>query len=221
MRPSNKRMKLTKLSAAPGWSPTTVRTEVPPRAREGRIDAGTASQLIRGVRRTSKGDRRRDMRTVWIVCLGMSLAGCAARSVPKPPPEAQYGARVETEIAVQADSVRAAFSLRNVWSRTGPVALVVFTVSHDPTPVPRSVVSPEGWKAYLELCRSSHLVCGIEWRREEAGQTWRRQDGFEVVFSGTSPPRISSRCVTSGDHDGECEVTIDPNKLDKGDKIGL
>jgi hypothetical protein len=46
---SNKRMKLTKLSAAPGWSPTTVRTEVPPRARAGRMDAGTASQLIRGV----------------------------------------------------------------------------------------------------------------------------------------------------------------------------
>jgi hypothetical protein len=45
-------MKLTKLSAAPGWLPTTVRAEVPPRAREGRIDAGTASQLIRGVGQT-------------------------------------------------------------------------------------------------------------------------------------------------------------------------
>ncbi len=51
-QPPNKRMKLTKLSAAPGWLSTTVRMEVPPRAREGRIDAGTASQLIRGVRRT-------------------------------------------------------------------------------------------------------------------------------------------------------------------------
>jgi hypothetical protein len=50
--PSNKRMKLTKLSAAPGWSPTTVWTEVPAHARAGRIDAGTASQLIRGVLRT-------------------------------------------------------------------------------------------------------------------------------------------------------------------------
>jgi hypothetical protein len=50
--PPNKRMKLTKLSAAPGWLSTTVRTEVPPRARAGRIDAGTASQLIRGVLRT-------------------------------------------------------------------------------------------------------------------------------------------------------------------------
>jgi hypothetical protein len=46
-------MKLTKLSAAPGWLPTTVPTEVPPRARAGRMDAGTASQLIRGVLRTS------------------------------------------------------------------------------------------------------------------------------------------------------------------------
>jgi hypothetical protein len=50
--PQNKRMKLTKLSAAPGWLSTTVRTEVPPRARAGRMDAGTASQLIRGVGRT-------------------------------------------------------------------------------------------------------------------------------------------------------------------------
>ena len=55
--PPNKRMKLTKLSAAPGWLPTTVRTEVPPRARAGRIDAGTASQLIRGVGRTWRGRR--------------------------------------------------------------------------------------------------------------------------------------------------------------------
>jgi hypothetical protein len=45
-------MKLTKLSAAPGWLSTTVWTEVPPHAREDRVDAGTASQLIRGVRRT-------------------------------------------------------------------------------------------------------------------------------------------------------------------------
>jgi hypothetical protein len=51
----NKRMKLTKLSAAPGWLSTAVRTEVPPRAPAGRIDGGTASQLIRGVRRTPCG----------------------------------------------------------------------------------------------------------------------------------------------------------------------
>jgi hypothetical protein len=51
--PQNKRMKLTKLSAAPGWLPTTVRTEAPPRAPAGRRDGGTASQLIRGVGRTS------------------------------------------------------------------------------------------------------------------------------------------------------------------------
>jgi hypothetical protein len=54
-RPPNKRMKLTKLSAAPGWLLTTVRTEVPPRAPAGRIDGGTASQLIRGVGPTHGG----------------------------------------------------------------------------------------------------------------------------------------------------------------------
>jgi hypothetical protein len=53
--PQNKRMKLTKLSAAPGWLSTTVWMEVPPRARAGSMDAGTASQLIRGVRRTHGG----------------------------------------------------------------------------------------------------------------------------------------------------------------------
>jgi hypothetical protein len=51
-RRPNKRMKLTKLSAAPGWLSMTARTEVPPRARAASIDAGTASQLIRGVRTT-------------------------------------------------------------------------------------------------------------------------------------------------------------------------
>jgi hypothetical protein len=47
MPPSNKRMKLTKLSAAwlPGW---TCRLMPAPAG----LGAGTASQLIRGVRRT-------------------------------------------------------------------------------------------------------------------------------------------------------------------------
>ncbi len=41
-----KRMQLTKLVAAP-----ELPDEVPPRARVAGMDAGTASQLIRGVRR--------------------------------------------------------------------------------------------------------------------------------------------------------------------------
>jgi len=44
---SNKRMQLTKLRAAP-----VRRAEVPPCAPAGGMDGGTASQLIRGVRRT-------------------------------------------------------------------------------------------------------------------------------------------------------------------------
>jgi hypothetical protein len=44
--PSNKRMKLTSLSATPG------QMEAPPRAPEGRMDARTGSQLIRGVSQT-------------------------------------------------------------------------------------------------------------------------------------------------------------------------
>jgi hypothetical protein len=43
----NKRMQLTKLRAAP-----VLRAEVPPCAPAGEMDGGTASQLIRGVRRT-------------------------------------------------------------------------------------------------------------------------------------------------------------------------
>jgi hypothetical protein len=67
-RPPNKRMKLTKLSAAPGWPSTTVRAEVPPRARAASMDAGTASQLIRGVLRTRRpaaGDGWRIPRDSW------------------------------------------------------------------------------------------------------------------------------------------------------------
>jgi hypothetical protein len=44
---SNKRMQLTKLRAAP-----VRQAEVPPCAPVGEMDGGTASQLIRGVRRT-------------------------------------------------------------------------------------------------------------------------------------------------------------------------
>jgi hypothetical protein len=43
----NKRMQLTKLRAAP-----VLQAEVPPCAPAGEMDGGTASQLIRGVRRT-------------------------------------------------------------------------------------------------------------------------------------------------------------------------
>jgi hypothetical protein len=45
--PSNKRMQLTKLRAAP-----ERRAEVPPCAPAGQMDGGTASQLIRSVRPT-------------------------------------------------------------------------------------------------------------------------------------------------------------------------
>jgi hypothetical protein len=45
--PPNKGMKLTKLRAAPVWQ-----TEVPPCARSCQSGAGTASQLIPGVRQT-------------------------------------------------------------------------------------------------------------------------------------------------------------------------
>jgi hypothetical protein len=44
--PSNKRMKLTNLSAARGLM------EAPPRAPQGQMEGRTGSQLIRGVRRT-------------------------------------------------------------------------------------------------------------------------------------------------------------------------
>src|SRR5512139_1000105 len=47
--PSNKRMQLTKLRAAP-----ERQDKVPPCAPAGGMDGGTASQLIRGVRRTSR-----------------------------------------------------------------------------------------------------------------------------------------------------------------------
>ncbi len=50
--PSNKRMHLTKVRAAP-----ELQAEVPPCAPAGRMDGGTASQLIRSVRCTRVGDR--------------------------------------------------------------------------------------------------------------------------------------------------------------------
>ena len=46
-RQPNKRMELTKLRAAP-----ERQEKVPPRAPAGKMDGGTASQLIRSVRRT-------------------------------------------------------------------------------------------------------------------------------------------------------------------------
>jgi len=50
--PPNKRMQLTKLTAAP-----VLRAEVPPCAPAGETDGRTASQLIRGVRPTTEEGR--------------------------------------------------------------------------------------------------------------------------------------------------------------------
>jgi len=55
-QPSNK-MRLTKLRAAP-----VLRAEVPPCAPAGQMDGGTASQLIRSVRRTVEEGGRGDGR---------------------------------------------------------------------------------------------------------------------------------------------------------------
>jgi hypothetical protein len=58
--PPNKGMKLTKLSAAPTLAPqAALRPEVPPHARAAGMDAGTASQLIPGVRWTREKRMRR------------------------------------------------------------------------------------------------------------------------------------------------------------------
>ena len=59
--PPNKRMQLTKLRAAP-----VLQAEVPPCAPAGGMDGGTASQLIRGVRRTgpSRGCTASERRAV-------------------------------------------------------------------------------------------------------------------------------------------------------------
>jgi len=67
--PPNKRTHLTKLTAAP-----VLQAEVPPCAPAGEMDGGTASQLIRSVRRTDGavrgGDwtcwRRFCIRTCWV-----------------------------------------------------------------------------------------------------------------------------------------------------------
>jgi hypothetical protein len=56
IEPQNKRMQLTKLRAAP-----VLRAEVPPCAPAGRMDGGTASQLIRGVGWTQCGVRSQHM----------------------------------------------------------------------------------------------------------------------------------------------------------------
>ncbi len=65
MATPNKRMQLTKLRAAP-----VLRAEVPPCAPAGESDGGTASQLIRRVRRangvTRGGNgRRREWQATW------------------------------------------------------------------------------------------------------------------------------------------------------------
>jgi hypothetical protein len=74
-------MQLTKLRAAP-----VLRAEVPPCAPAGRMDGGTASQLIRSVRRT--GDMMRALDLVALVGLGgvtVLGGGCGPHECPTCP----------------------------------------------------------------------------------------------------------------------------------------
>ena len=75
-RPPNKRMQLTKLRAAP-----ERQDEVPPCAPAGETDGGTASQLIRGVRRTGEGGMQRSTKACPIILLALSC-GFACRMPP-------------------------------------------------------------------------------------------------------------------------------------------
>jgi hypothetical protein len=76
----NKRMQLTKLRAAP-----VLRAEVPPCAPAGGMGGGTASQLIRSVRRTRGDDVRLTIVTLLFgVMLGGACSGAhEALPVPK------------------------------------------------------------------------------------------------------------------------------------------
>jgi len=78
--PSNKRMQLTKLRAAP-----VLRAEVPPCAPAGRMDGGTASQLIRGVRRLVGGAVKN--RLAGALALGALLPAALPGTAGQPPAE--------------------------------------------------------------------------------------------------------------------------------------
>ncbi len=82
---SNKAMKLTRLSAAPGRQAFNAVAEGAascPRLRE---TAGTASQLIAGVRRTHNGGPRR----LGVIAFVVGLAAAAAGAEPQPPTDGQ------------------------------------------------------------------------------------------------------------------------------------
>ena len=68
--PSNKRMQLTKLRAAP-----VLQAEVPPCAPAAGTDGGTASQLIRGVFSSERRNIPAMIRVAWSGRLGWSVSG--------------------------------------------------------------------------------------------------------------------------------------------------
>src|SRR5512139_1843741 len=84
--PPNKRMQLTKLRAAP-----VLQTEVPPCAPAGRMDGGTASQLIASVLRTIAGRDRAgedglsiQRSAAWVTLTRQRASSGAAVRAPRP-----------------------------------------------------------------------------------------------------------------------------------------
>ncbi len=88
--PSNKRMQLTKLRAAP-----ERQGKVPPCAPAGRMDGGTASQLIRSVRQTEYEGVKvaRTMRSILVLLLAV-VVHSSERTQAAPPESQALAARL-------------------------------------------------------------------------------------------------------------------------------
>ncbi len=112
MAQSNKRMKLTRLSAAPGWlreHPAEGAASCPRRLGT----AGTASQLIRSVRPTrglSSADGGRCLRqvAVFLALLAPACVGGASSDMPAPVAPSVDGALLRGSRAPRADALRLA-----------------------------------------------------------------------------------------------------------------
>jgi hypothetical protein len=208
--PQNKRMKLTSLSAAPGWL-QNGRMEAPPRAPEGRTDGRTGSQLIRSVRRTLEGAMKTDGALMIAIPLSAMTTGTPTRpKVPYTSRDAcpgeccEYGgiwtAKADTEVRARPrlDSP-VAFRLRKGDTVLAVTGMVVTTR------LGRAVVRRPiriGDERRLKAGPADEVV--VLYRRGEGSwRIWLRGELDDAEL-----PTEDDRCATDGGEPVECEVQI-------------
>jgi hypothetical protein len=128
-------------------------------------------------------------------------AGCALQRHNYAPPSEGCSGRVEISEEEGPTSVTYELIVTNDSTDKTTNATRV-DVMFDDAPYPTRVSSPDGWTAFIRLCRDGQRVCGIEWRSCPGLVPGKTVPGFAATFASDGAPRRRGWSLDVG----ECQV---------------